>query len=483
MIGQALLKQVFVSYNWGAEAEQEKSGDQPVVDALQLACEKRGITLQRDKDVIQYRGSISGFMERVSSGSCVVLVLSDGYFHSEYCLQELLGIQQNGELPQRVFPILLDGTPLSDGEYQTRLVKHWKDKAAQLGVARKTTREVLDFDAQIKRQQRYETISREIGSLTAKLADMNLQTQAWHQGSEFDVLLDQIQRQLGKIDGTADAESAANQWRLEVAQHLREVLDDNALAPLKNALSDRLRQDQLDNPHDPAAALCAENLPVEDAIGVYLHGAVLDCNKQGWDQPTTELHKVLGWLVLIGGESLELDAIRDTLRSQDVGVDLQIPWRTPHGVEVVTATLAGKHADLQRCGDQGGPNWINANALPDKGFGAAANLNELKRTLWTHLGHYEQVPKTFSDSDNRRLIKSLKRKIRQRDYQFVAIPLEQGSHPLQSPAARKLLLEQLPGLWPLTLGVGSEQALLLLEEEMDLCDVIQQFLKLVGEPQ
>ena len=61
---------VYVSYSWKVE-EQKR-----IVDKLEQACQKRGIELQQDKKHIGYGDSIRTYMDELTAGRYVVLVLS-----------------------------------------------------------------------------------------------------------------------------------------------------------------------------------------------------------------------------------------------------------------------------------------------------------------------------------------------------------------------------------------------------------------------
>jgi internalin A len=77
-------KEIFISYNWEDDIE--------FVERLDQAFSEKGVNLIRDIRAIPYKGLINEFMERIGRGKCIVVVLSDEYLKSPYCMFELVQI-------------------------------------------------------------------------------------------------------------------------------------------------------------------------------------------------------------------------------------------------------------------------------------------------------------------------------------------------------------------------------------------------------
>jgi internalin A len=78
--------QVFVSYAWG-DATHTGKARQRVVDALCAALKHDGVEIQRDIEQVRPGELISEFMDRLSSGDQVLVILSDRYLRSPYCIE------------------------------------------------------------------------------------------------------------------------------------------------------------------------------------------------------------------------------------------------------------------------------------------------------------------------------------------------------------------------------------------------------------
>jgi internalin A len=181
-------KEVFVSYAWGGESSD-------VVDKLEEALGGQAITLLRDKNEIKYRDAIREFMKRIGQGKCIVVILSKKYLESKYCMFELNEIADQGDVRDRVFPIILKDANVLDGEGRLQYISYWEAKKAKLDsqmkkVGGENIRGIADELDQMAR------IRSTIDGLMDILADMNCLTPEQHEGSDFAELATALQKRL-----------------------------------------------------------------------------------------------------------------------------------------------------------------------------------------------------------------------------------------------------------------------------------------------
>jgi internalin A len=187
---QDALKEVFVSYAWGGESES-------VVDQIEETLKASGVVLVRDKNDVKFRDSIQTFMRRMGRGKCVVVILSRQYLESKNCMFELNEIAARGDIRDRVFPIVLEGTDVYDAVGRLRYIRLWERKISKLNSAIKTVaadnltgiREEIDLFVKIRTT---------IASIVDILGDMNALTVEKHRGSNFQELAQAIQIRLAE---------------------------------------------------------------------------------------------------------------------------------------------------------------------------------------------------------------------------------------------------------------------------------------------
>lgn len=185
---------VFLSYAWGGESER-------IVNELDADLQARGILVVRDKRDLGFKGMIRDFMRRLGQGHAVIVVISDKYLKSRYCMIELVEIAKNKDLYDRIFPIVLGDAEIYDPVKRIKYIKHWEDKIKELEAEMRSinlanqqgVREELDT---------YDEIRDNVSNLTSFLCDMNHLTAEVQEKSNFASLISELEKRL------ATAESA-----------------------------------------------------------------------------------------------------------------------------------------------------------------------------------------------------------------------------------------------------------------------------------
>jgi internalin A len=182
-------KEIFISYTWRDEHSK------PYVEQLEQTFQAKGIKIIRDTNAVDYKARFKEFMQRIGRGKWVIAIISDQYLKSENCMFELVEIKKNGELYQRIFPILLSDAKISKPIQRIKYVTYWEEQIKELDEAMKGVnsanlqgfREDIDL---------YTDIRNTIAELTNLLRDMNTLTPEIHSQSEFQELLKAIEERL-----------------------------------------------------------------------------------------------------------------------------------------------------------------------------------------------------------------------------------------------------------------------------------------------
>jgi internalin A len=104
---------VYISYAWGDDTNEAGRQRGEIADKLCEVVEREGFRMLRDKREMRTGDWISTFMERIGRGAHILVVLSEKYFQSRYCMRELHSIYERSlgnkeDFLQRVMPVFLD---------------------------------------------------------------------------------------------------------------------------------------------------------------------------------------------------------------------------------------------------------------------------------------------------------------------------------------------------------------------------------------
>ena len=129
--------EVFVSFAWGDDSSEQARRRAEVVERLCETLSKEGWNILRDKGALHPGELISGFMKRIGRADHVIVVLSDKYLRSTYCMTELHALYERslGEKKnflRRIIPLALDDARLGTWRDRANHAKHWKTEFAEM---------------------------------------------------------------------------------------------------------------------------------------------------------------------------------------------------------------------------------------------------------------------------------------------------------------------------------------------------------------
>lgn len=460
---------VYVSYAWSEEKQNQ------LVDTLEAACKARGISLGRDTKRIAYGESIRAFMDKLGAAKQVVLVLSDSYFRSRFCMYELCKIFEHGEFRQRVHPIVLGENRLSEPQERISLVKHWSEKAQELqqelnGLASGVVnppptaelRQLLANTAQ--NQQRMDL-------LIGILADMNTLTEEEHRRTDFAAVLDRIERQ-AKIDA----------FHSLICTQIRAILDRHGA--LRKTLDDQVYKS-----HDPTAAdlattLCA--LPPDKAIGALLFPATTSCLKTlipqsaDFDQTWRAARSLLAWISLLAVDYPQIASTRTPAESNgQLAFELMV--KTPLGVEVVSAYAKEMAPQLRVDRSQVvGEHAINPPSH-ETGWGNAT-YDDLLLAIWKSV-FPEESRSSLSAVDRQNLNATLRFRDTHKTHHHYLAVLKNSISPQTHPEIFQRLSDEFPQLTVIFFHCEGGKSELLISDEIDFMVTIREFLSLSRNPE
>jgi hypothetical protein len=158
--------EIFISYKHGGESEE-------VADKLFETGNAKGYNIVYDKANLEYKGRTWEFMQRIGWGRYVIIIISDGYLKSEYCMFEFMEIMSKAEnLEDRSFPIVLPDADIFRELNRKKYDNYWKDEIEKLktGLSEMGSDELLKRVAAIRK---YEKIQKAIPKLMEFLDSRN----------------------------------------------------------------------------------------------------------------------------------------------------------------------------------------------------------------------------------------------------------------------------------------------------------------------
>jgi internalin A len=129
--------ELFVSYAWGDDSSEQARLRTEVVDRLCQSLAPEGWNVLRDNKSMRPGELISGFMKRIGRADRVIVVLSDKYLQSTYCMTELHAIYQRSleekeDFLRRVIPLTLGDVRISTRDDRLAYAQHWKQAFERL---------------------------------------------------------------------------------------------------------------------------------------------------------------------------------------------------------------------------------------------------------------------------------------------------------------------------------------------------------------
>jgi len=183
--------EIFISYAWGGESEK-------MADDIYTVLIKDGFDVVRDKINLGYKGHIKEFMQRIGAGSAIVVIISDKYLRSPNCMYEIVQIQQNGQLFNRIFPIVLSDANIYRPQNRLMYAEHWEKEVRTLNSSMKGIQNMA-LIAEIQEELlEYNQILNAISGITTLLKNTNTLTPEMLCDVAYKPLIEAIKGQITK---------------------------------------------------------------------------------------------------------------------------------------------------------------------------------------------------------------------------------------------------------------------------------------------
>ncbi|MEN8619611.1 TIR domain-containing protein [Shewanella baltica] len=114
---------IFISYSWS---------DTKVADEIESDLSQFQLSLVRDVRDIEYKSSITGFMEKIRDTDFAILLLSEDYLKSKNCLKEVIHLLKEKEYKNKILPIIVGNPSIYNAEGRVLYTRHWLEEKNKL---------------------------------------------------------------------------------------------------------------------------------------------------------------------------------------------------------------------------------------------------------------------------------------------------------------------------------------------------------------
>jgi internalin A len=135
---------IHLSYAWGGESEA-------LADRLERRLDAH-FMVRRDRSVLEVGEWISRFMAEIGRSQCVVVVLSDKYLRSSYCMRELLYLYQRSlgdkeSLLRRIVPVTMPNTAIESVLERHEYARYWRQQCTAVEESGRSLGDLSQGDA------------------------------------------------------------------------------------------------------------------------------------------------------------------------------------------------------------------------------------------------------------------------------------------------------------------------------------------------
>jgi predicted Rossmann-fold nucleotide-binding protein len=131
-IASKKMNEIYISYAWKDNKSELGSQREELVDKICAALLSKRYNLIRDRNYLTLGKSIQNFMQEIGRGNYVIVVISDKYLRSEYCMFEAVKIMKHKGYEQKVFPVVLQDANVYTKEGKSEYIKYWKQQKEKL---------------------------------------------------------------------------------------------------------------------------------------------------------------------------------------------------------------------------------------------------------------------------------------------------------------------------------------------------------------
>ncbi len=195
---------VYISYAW--EKQKDGSNWPPILKRLYKILVKEDFEIKIDIHSLNYKESIKSFMNELGRGQYVVTLINERYLKSINCMYEVLQLLKYSNYRSRIFPIILEGAKVYDSKKIIEYMKFWDSEINLLNKETKSLNNMVYARPIFEDIETMNEIRRIIASFGSTIGDMNVLDSRDHENSDFNALINIINKQFEEENRTENIE-------------------------------------------------------------------------------------------------------------------------------------------------------------------------------------------------------------------------------------------------------------------------------------
>ncbi|MEA5569086.1 toll/interleukin-1 receptor domain-containing protein [Anabaena sp. UHCC 0399] len=161
------MNEIYLSYAWKDDRSESGKRREELVDKICATLLAQNYKLIRDRNHLSLGKSIQNFMREIGCGNYVIVVISDKYLQSEYCMFEAMEIMKSKNYEQKIFPIILEDADIYSKDGQFKYINYWKQQAQKID-------EIINADLQLNADSAMNSVADKIREISHKIDDFIL---------------------------------------------------------------------------------------------------------------------------------------------------------------------------------------------------------------------------------------------------------------------------------------------------------------------
>lgn len=165
------MNNIYISYAWKDNKSELGKQREEMVDKICNQLKENKYKIIRDKHHLTLGSSIEDFMKEIGRGNYVIVVISDKYLRSEYCMFEAIELLNYKDYSQKIFPIVLGDANIYSKENIFEYVSYWRQQKQKMEELIDSTIDAQNDDSLISMALKIMEISDKVDDFIVYIKD------------------------------------------------------------------------------------------------------------------------------------------------------------------------------------------------------------------------------------------------------------------------------------------------------------------------